>query len=140
MKNVFDIVADVRALLMVDELLSRIDGTVYPFVKPGNSSKQDITVSVLSANNKQVQQATVNIRIHSPNIKSTINGEIHSLPGLKNFNELSAIVCQLTDGVYKSSFYTIVSSPGELYQDANGSFVSVIQLDYYSIQNDYKHI
>jgi len=133
MKTAFDIVQDVRSLINVSELLNQIDGQIYPFVKPSNSTKQDITVSVLSANNEQIQEATVNIRIHSPNL----NG---SLPDSEHYDKISKIICTLTDAQYREFFHTEVFEPGRVYRDENGKHVCLVQLDYYSIQSNYKNI
>ncbi|GGG93486.1 hypothetical protein [Pedobacter zeae] len=133
MKTAFDIVKDVRGMINVPEVLNYIDGKIYPFVMPSNSSKQNITVSVLSANNDWMQEATVNIRIHSPNINGT-------LPDLKHYDLISKIICSLTDSQYRDTFHTEVIEPGRLYRDQDGSHVCVVQIDYYSIQNNYKNI
>lgn len=143
MKTALEIVRDVRSLLMVDELQSQIDGKIYDFYRPLNSIKQDITVSILAADNEWMQQAIVNVRIHSPNPSFNIPGEQSAdstRPDLVTFDRLSKIVCALTDTQYKTTFNTIVTSPGELFKEQGGGWVCVVQLEYRSIQDNFKNI
>ena len=142
MKTALEIVRDVRSLLNVNELLSQIDGKIYDFYAPLNSKNTFITVSILAADNEWMQQAIVNVRIHSPNpeLQNREGKPDTTRPDLVTFNKLSKIVCNLTDTQYKPEFNTIVTSPGELFRQSDGSFVCLVQLEYRSIQSNFKNI
>lgn len=140
MKNAFDIITDVISLIKVPEVTDRIDGKVWPFVRPDNRNKTDITVGLLAGTNEWLQEATVNIRIHTPGISATYDGKVQNMPDYMTFNALSKIILPLIEGQYRETFYTIVDDPGEPIKDNDGSTFYRIRLHYYSIQSNYKNI
>ncbi|WP_231492205.1 hypothetical protein [Pedobacter sp. Leaf170] len=143
MRTGIDIVKDVKSLLEVPELTSLIDGKIWMFNRPQNSDKTDITIGVLASDNDWMQQATINIRIHAKNPALTFPGSNsvdNTMPNLQVFEPLIKKVCELTDTQFKSKFNTSVANAGELYRQNDGSYVALVQLDYYSIQENFKNI
>jgi len=143
MKTGIDIVKDVKSLLDVPELTTQIDGKIWLFNRPQSSTKKDITISLLTSNNEWQQNAVVNIRIHAQNPPLSFAGSKNidnTMPDIDSFEPLIKIVCSLTDTQWKSKFRTFVTNAGELFRQPDGNFVALVQLDYYSIQENFKNI
>lgn len=132
MKTATEVVLDVYALANVPEVTNAITGEVCQFFRPNDSVKQDIVIGILGVDNEWMQQATVNVKIHVPNLKDG-QGDLASL------DMIAGIVIPLLDSQYRDSFYTMVSETF-LRQDTDGTWFYRIVVDYYSIQENFKNI
>lgn len=132
MKSAIDVIVDVYSLVNVPAVTSAISGEVYQLERPDNSKKQDVVIGLLGADNEWLQEATVNVKIHVPNLKS-------GKADLNNLERIVNIVTPLIDGKYMDSFYTIKGTT-YLQKDTDGTWFYRIVVDYYSIQEEYKNI
>jgi hypothetical protein len=140
MRDGFDINDDIRSLIDVDEVKNAIDGQIWIIHRHNNSKKTDIVIRMLAGNNEQIQQAVVNVRIHTPDLRLTLDGKVSSIPDHRTFNKLSNLLIPLLDERYMPSFWTEVVKPAYLFKDKDGSHFTLIQVNYYSIQDNYKNI
>ena len=139
MKNCFDIAQDVRSLINVPEVLSDLDGgNIYPHYRPQGSSRIDVVIGVLGADNEYIQNANVNIRIHAPNLHLYLTnppGADNTQPNLVKLFRICELITPLLDEQYRDTFNTSVASSGEMFQDADGTWFCLIQVEYFSIQD-----
>jgi len=126
MKTSFDIVTDVISLINVPAVTHNLDGKIWPFVRPDNREKVDITVGLLAGTNEWLQEAIVNIRIHASDFYT--------------FNSVSQIILPLVESQYRDTFYTEVDNSGKLITNPDGTRFFRIRVHYYSIQSNYKKI
>lgn len=142
-KDCFDMVEDVFTLINVPQIVSVIDGKIYQWLRPQNENKTDIVVSALFLLNEYIQRGVVNIRVHSPNqiLNLPNKQEIdNTQPNQIEFARVSELVMPLLDGQHRSTFYTEINTPTQLFRQKDGSWVAAIKLNYYSIQDDYTNI
>ncbi len=131
MKDVFDMVTDVRSLLNVPALTSLIDGGIYPSIRPDGSTKCDVVINGLGITQNQDQAGAGNINIYVPKIKA---GTL-MVPDQARMSAIGKAVMPLIDGIYKSTFRVFLDGPALPIQDTDGSYFVNIQYKYYSIQN-----
>lgn len=79
MKSDIDIKDDIYNYLKGGSLVSSVTGELSKTVRPNNSSKEDIVISVLANNNGQMQSAYVNVNIYVPDIKRKLQNEEHTI-------------------------------------------------------------
>lgn len=140
MKTATEVLIDIWTLLNVTELTSEITGDIYKVSRPSKSDKIDLVIGLLGVDNEYMQQGTVNVKIHVPNLKVTIDGmEDSTMPDLEKINSLNAIACQLLDTQWRDTFHTEVNET-LLRQDPDGNWFSRIVVDYYSLQTNYQNI
>jgi hypothetical protein len=143
MKDSLDMVTDVRSLINVQAIIDMLgEGKIYPHTRPaGRKDKMDIVVNALGVNNDAYQTGTANINLYAPAIKATQDaGNLQYLPDYFKLNALLKAVSPLVESQFRDTFHTDVSDPGTPLTDADGSAFVSIQLNYYSIQNNYKNI
>jgi hypothetical protein len=133
MKDGFDVVTDIRSLINVPAILSMIDGKVYPDVRPSNSKTTDIVVNSLGVTNRVFQKGTANVNIYVPNLD-------FGMPNHTKLNAICKALKPLLESQFKLTFNTSIEDPGTLLQDADGSWFVSIQVNYYSMQDDYQNI
>lgn len=138
MKDCFDVARDIRSLINVPEVLTAIDGDIWQFVRPINSDRADIVIGVMGIDNDYIQNANVNVLIHVPNIQVTKGPLIDWQPDQGRFNALCDIIAPLLDNQYKETFHTNLATYGNLFRDKDGSWFCLLQVEYYSIQDNYK--
>lgn len=132
MKDVFDMVTDVRSLLNVPALTGQIDGKVYPSIRPDGSAKCDVVVNGLGLTQTQDQIGSGNINIHVPKIKSS-GVEV---PDQARMSALGKIAAGLIKAVYKASFRVFLDSQPVPVKDSDGSYYVNIRYKYYSLQDE----
>ena len=71
MKTDIDIKDDIYRFVKDSALHSTISGNIYKTVRPNNSALEDIVISVLANNNRQLQEAYVYVNIY---VQDVFNG------------------------------------------------------------------
>ncbi len=132
MKDVFDMVSDVRALLNVPVLTTLIDGKVYNSIRPDGSTKVDVVVNGLGLTQTQDQIGSGNINIYVPKITS---GGV-AVPDQARMSSLGKVVSGLIKCVYASSFRVFLDGQAEPMKDTDGSYYVNVRFKYYSIQSE----
>ena len=69
MLSEIDILEVFFKLIKGSELASMINGSVYRVPRPLNSEKEDVVISLLSADMGQIQRFSINVNIYVPDIK-----------------------------------------------------------------------
>ena len=68
MKSDIDIRDDIYMYIKGSNLSEDITGVIRKTIRPDNSNKEDVVISVLSNQNAQIQEAFVNVNIYVPDI------------------------------------------------------------------------
>lgn len=68
MKSDIDIKDDIYNHIKGSELEKAVSGVLRKTVRPVNSNKEDIVISVLANTNGQIQQSFVNVNIYVPDV------------------------------------------------------------------------
>ena len=132
MKDLFDMITDVRSLINVPAFTSLIDGKVYPSIRPDNSTKVDSVVNGLSLTQTQQQIGSGNINIYVPKINS--GGAL--VVDQSRMSTLSKIVANLIKAVYMPTFRVFLDSQAEMIRDTDGSYYVTVRFKYYSFQDE----
>lgn len=136
MKDVFDMVTDVRSLINIPAITNLIDGKVYPSIRPDGSVKSDIVVNGLNITNTQDQIGSGNINVFVPKISS---GGVLVNDQARIMSICKAISSYVNDQ-YRASFRLKVMGASSLERDTDGSYFGNIRYKYYSLQSDFKQI
>lgn len=135
MKDVFDMVTDVRSLINIPSITSTINGKIYPNLRPdGRASFADLVVNGLGITNTQQQIGSGNVNGYVPAI--TVDGA--KVPDQARLNALGKAIAALIDNVYKDDFRVFVDGGPEPMRDTDGSYFVNVPYKYYSIQNNYQ--
>lgn len=78
MKSDIDIKDDIYKIIKSSSLLKNVSGTLSKTIRPENSNKEDIVISVLANQNGQIQEAFVNVNIYVPDIMRNNQNEENS--------------------------------------------------------------
>jgi len=142
MKDGFDVVTDVRALLNTQNMLALLGtgGKVEPSVKSTASTVKGIVVNSISVSNTPDQIGFGNVNCYAPAISSTVNGKTVLLPDQASLSTLAKAVPPLIDGVYSASFRVWIEDAAVIMQDTDGSYFANIRFRYQSIQENFKNI
>lgn len=138
MKTGLAVISDVWSLISIPEVTQAITGEIYQFERPDNSALVDIVIGLQGVNNEQIQEATVNVRIHVPLMENFRTGQM--VPDLPTLNRLANLLMPLLDTQFRTSFHTDVDNPAMIYKDTDGSYFATIKVNYYSIQTNFKNI
>lgn len=137
MKDVFDMVTDVRSLVNVPSITGQINGRVFPNMRPdGRSEFADLVVNGISITNTQQQIGSGNVNGYVPAI--LVDGE--KVADQAKLSAIGKSITGLIDGQYRDSFRVFAEDGSELMQDTDGSYFVNVPFKYYSIQENYKHI
>lgn len=143
MKSGIEVSQDVRSLINIPEVLNNITGKIYLQVLPSTNSV-NIVVACLAVTNQQLQNATVNVNIHSPMLSVDVEGSSPKrntqVPDLKTFERVASLILPYLDSQWKDEFNTYVESPGVPIRDTDGSYFFNIRVRYRSFQSNYKNI
>lgn len=135
MKDVFDMVTDVRSLVNVSAITSLINGKVFPSIRPdGRSLIADVVVNGLSITNTQQQIGSGNVNGYVPKIE--VDGA--KVPDQAKLSQLGKAIASAIDGKYMESFRVFVDGGAEPMRDTDGSYFVNVPFKYYSIQEDYQ--
>lgn len=78
MKTDIDIKDDIYMFVKSSSLLKKVSGSLSKTIRPENSNKEDIVISVLANQNGQMQEAYVNVNVYVPDIKRKNHTEENS--------------------------------------------------------------
>ena len=133
MRNTFDLVSIIYLALKTNAITSAITGNVYKNQRPLNSDKIDIVVGSLPVNAEQIQQAVLNVNIHVPNLKLSINGaQDNTQPDLVKLNAVTKLVTiELKDKVGGDYWFDIQQQTLFASESANEHY-SNIRVNFYS--------
>jgi len=145
MKDGLDVVTDVWAMLNQPSVVALLGagGQIWKHDKPGGRglTKTDIVVNSLGITNSQQQRGVANVNIYVPNLLVTQDdGTKQQVPNVTKLNTICKAITPLLDTRWMPTFHTDIEDPGTLLQDTDGSWFISIQLNYYSIQNNYQNI
>lgn len=136
MKDVIDMVTDVRALINVPEITSLIDGKVHPNFRPDGIKTADFVVNGIDVLNSQDQVGGGNINVHVPEIK--VGGKM--VADQERISMLCKKASALVDNQFRPSFRVKVDGTAKIKRDLDGSYYGNIRYKYYSLQSDFKQI
>lgn len=68
MKTDIDIKDDIYSFIKGSKLEKKVSGQLRKTLRPSNSDKEDIVISILANNNGQMQEAYVNVNIYVPDV------------------------------------------------------------------------
>lgn len=141
MKDGFDIVTDVRALLNIPSIIALLGGgKVEPSVKSTEPTVKGIVINSLGITNEADQVGFGNINCYCPAIISTINGKTVSLPDQAALSNLAKAITPLVDEQYKPTFRCWIEEGANIMQDTDGSYFANVKFRYQSIQSNYTNI
>lgn len=134
MRNTFNLVDIIYLVLTANAtIMGAINGKVYKNQRPLNSDKQDIVVGSLPINAEQIQQTVMNVNVHIPNLKISINGaQDNTQPDLVKLEAVTAMVIEgLKDKVFGDYWFDIQQQ--NLFADeATNEHYSNIRINFYS--------
>lgn len=109
MRNTFDIETIIYQELNVSAITNVISGKVYKNSRPLNSNKVDVVVGSLPINAEQLQRTVVNVNVHAPNLKLSINGiQDNTQPDVATLKTITALVISaLTDKAFTDYYFDV---------------------------------
>lgn len=140
MKGEFDVAQDVRSLINIEAVTSLITGKIYPFVRPDNSTKTDIVIRPINCNNRQIQEADVNIKIHAASVTAPGATQVDYFPDYTDLITIVNIILPLVNDQYRDGFDTEIDFTDGPIEDRDGSFFYLIRVIYRHFQNNYNNI
>jgi hypothetical protein len=131
MKTTLDLVDVVYNELKSGPLKSAINGGVYKYTRPLNSSLEDVVINSLPVTNQQLQQAIVNVNVFVPNADISLGGSQQKMADHVRLKALGALaVDELKDGI--SGDYTWdVQQQTVIQDDESDSYYINIRLQFY---------
>lgn len=129
MKTGIQLVDDTYSLLDIPEVHSVIaSGDIFPDNRPDGHKRECIVINSLPITGRQLQRAVVNVNVHVPNLKLTIEGQPdNSQPNRQRLQQiLTVILPLLEDGLINNSVTEIqdVSRPMK-EEGINEHFVNI---------------
>jgi hypothetical protein len=124
----------ISTLQLVDTLFTRvqgglissaINGSIYKHSRPADSTKEDVVISMIAADNKQLQEAVLNFNIHAQNLSLGIGGAIdNSQPDHARLKALEGLA--ITDLSDKwGTDYNFDIDGGSIIQEETSSFINI---------------
>jgi hypothetical protein len=131
MKTTLDLVDVVYNELKSGPLKTAINGGVYKYTRPLNSSLEDVVINSLPITNEQLQQAIVNVNVFVPNQDLSIGGTQNNTADHVRLKTLAALaVEELKDNI--SGDYTWdVQQQTVIQDDESDSYYINIRLQFY---------
>lgn len=131
MKTTLDLVDVVYNELKSGPTKSAINGGVYKYTRPVNSSLEDVVINSLPVTGEQLQQAIVNVNVFVPNQDVSIDEVQQKTANHVRLKALAALaVTELTDGI--SGDYTWgVQQQTVIEDDESDSYYVNIRLQFY---------
>lgn len=130
MKNTMDIVSLAFNVYKNDAIASIITGGIYKSPRPIAQDKEDIVIGSLPVTNEQLQKGIINVNVHVPNLKLTINVQDFSQPNYSRLNILTDMAIAAIDEKYFSDYWFIVQQQSVFTEDV--SSFSNIRVEFYS--------
>lgn len=136
LKDAFDLVTDVIALVNVPAVTSLITGKVHPNIRPDGSNLSDLVVTSTGVIYDQIQTGYGYVNIYVP--KTIVNGKM--VTDQIKLKELANVITPLINNQFRNSFSTKIDQPAKLFKDTDGSHFASIKVKYTSIRENYEHI
>lgn len=106
--------------------LTGITGGVYKISRPELSEYEDIVLSALPMTGDDVQMCLVNVNIHVPDIRVTINGRIQNQPNMIRMKALALLAGTVLESVYSMPFTLWIEMEHVLKQvNANEHYINI---------------
>lgn len=140
MKDVFDMVTDIRSLINIPAITGLINGKVWPTERPAGRAETDFVVNGLAITNTPDQIGYGNVNIHVASLTETANGRTYSMPDQAKLSALAKAVTPYLDAQFKYSFRTEIEEGARIVQDTDGSWFVNIKVKYYSYNKNYQNI
>lgn len=86
---------------------SNINGGLYKDIRP-STVNEDIVINALPVSNESIQECSVNINIHVPDINVNFEGKPVSVPNHKKLSDLAGKVITDIEQKHSSSYYIYV--------------------------------
>lgn len=115
MKTDIEIKDDIYNIILESELYEVVTGILSKTVRPTDSDKEDIVISILANNNGQLQECFVNVNIYVKDIKR-VNYWEEDTPRLRNLCKLSE---ELFEVVNRGEFRVTLDSQRIFNVDEN---------------------
>lgn len=119
MKTDIDIKDDIYALIKGSPLEKAVTGKLSKTLRPANSCKEDIVISVLANNNAQLQEAFVNVNIYVRDNNRDGQAEENSI----RLRELCSLSKDLLERGYKGDYRYELSSQRVIAIDGKGEHI-----------------
>lgn len=124
MKTDIDIKDEVYALVSSSKLAETISGDLSKTLRPANSSKEDVVISILSNNNSEVQSAYINVNVYVPDLSITYQIEDHEITQHEEDSNRLREICNLCKDLFSlciGDTYRITLESQRVLPSADGS-------------------
>lgn len=120
MKTDIDIKDDVYRVVAGSTLANAVNGVVSKTLRPANSTKEDIVISVLASQNTEIQQAYVNVNVYVPDL------DIEYAVGEKTFTQKEEDTIRLRTlcNIAKDLFEIVIGETYRITLDAQSVLTS----------------
>lgn len=111
------------------------NGDLYKYRRPLNSKSEDVVINSLPFDTEALQQGTLNVNIHVPNLTLELDGAVDDTqPNTERLGELADIAMELLKDVWSYDGHHYFSAQQEnLIQDTNSSCYINIRVDFRSV-------
>lgn len=142
MKDGFDIVKDIKALINIPSIIALLDGgKVDMSVKSTAPTFKGVVINALGINNEADQVGFGNINCYAPALQIPIGDNKYSqLPDQQALSNLAKAITPLVDEQYKPTFRCWIEEAANIMQDTDGSYFANVKFRYQSIQSNYTNI
>ena len=100
MKTDIDIKDDVFMLVKESALAGNISGIVSKTLRPANSSKEDVVISVLANNNARPQSAYVNVNVYVPDLAAKYKVDKQTITQYEEDSARLREICNLCNDLF----------------------------------------
>lgn len=101
MKSDIDIKDDVYALLVGSELEQSISGSIVKTLRPANSTKEDVVISILANENAEIQEAFVNVNVYVNDIAITYNEDGEKITQYEEDTKRLREICNICKDIFE---------------------------------------
>lgn len=131
MKTDIDIKDDIYAVIKGSALDRAVTGKLSKTLRPANSYKEDIVISVLANNNGQLQEAFVNVNIYVKDNTRDGQAEENSI----RLRELCSLSRDLLNRGYKDDFRYELSAQRVIPVEGKGEHIINNKVLYQQVNN-----
>ncbi len=133
-KTTFDLVDTIYNVLSNNAGLTSVISGVVCKKRLLNSRKEDVVIGSLPVNNDQIQQAVLNINVHVPNLKMTIEGkQDNTQPDTARLKLITGIVWQAIDDKFYADHWFYVQQQNLFEEELTNNHYSNIRVNFFSI-------
>ena len=102
MKTDIDIKDDVYMLVSKSALAGKITGVVSKTLRPANSRKEDVVISILANNNGRPQYAFVNVNVYVPDSAVKYDVDNQTVTQYEEDSARLREICNLCKGLFET--------------------------------------